>query len=99
MMSPIAFDKMTISKENQYVQPEKIGTLDYSSFYVPLRNKQKTTLGLCQHIPYFEKSKDVDSEVSSFLVTLLNVYAFLFLCAGIISFFNFELHHASASLY
>lgn len=85
-MSPIAFDKMTISKENQYVQPEKIGTLDYSSFYVPLRNKQKTTLGYV-NIPYFEKSKDVDSEVSSFLVTLLNVYAFLFLCAGIISFF------------
>jgi len=86
MMSPIAFDKMTISKENQFVQPEKIGTLDYSSFYVPLRNKQKTTLGYV-NIPYFEKSKDVDSEVSSFLVTLLNVYAFLFLCAGIISFF------------
>lgn len=86
MMSPIAFDKMTISKENQFVQPEKIGTLDYSSFYVPLRNKQKNTLGFV-NIPYFEKSKDVDSEVSSFLVTLLNVYAFLFLCAGIISFF------------
>lgn len=85
-IAPLAMDAFMSQDANQIVLQEHIGTLDYSSFYIPLRNRERKTIGYL-HIPYFEKSNDVNKEVSSFLVTLLNVYAFLLLCAGIVSFF------------
>lgn len=85
-IDPVALDKMLIERENQFIQKEHIGRLTYSSFYIPLRNKEKIVLGYL-NIPYLQKSQDVQKEVSSFLITILNVYAFLLICAGIISFF------------
>ncbi|HRG89578.1 MAG TPA: ATP-binding protein, partial [Chitinophagales bacterium] len=38
-------------------------------------------------IPYFERSKNVDDEVSSFLVALMNVYVFLLICAAVLAYF------------
>lgn len=85
-IAPLAMDIFSSQDANQIVLQEHIGSLDYSSFYIPLRNRDRKTIGFL-HIPYFEKSNDINKEVSSFLVTLLNVYAFLLLCAGIVSFF------------
>ena len=85
-INPVAFHKLLFDRENQVILNEHIGDFSFSSFYIPLRNKEREVLGYL-HIPYLQKSQDIHQEVASFLITILNVYAFLLLCAGIVSFF------------
>jgi nitrogen fixation/metabolism regulation signal transduction histidine kinase len=86
IINPVAYHKLLFDRENQLILKEHIGKFSFSSCYIPLRNKERAVLGYL-HIPYLQKSQDIQKEVSAFLITILNVYAFLLLCAGIVSFF------------
>ena len=85
-MDPAAFHKLSVDHETQYTQQEKIGKLSYTASYAPIRNKAGVTVAFLD-VPYFEKSKTIDDEVSSFLVTLMNAYVFLLLCAAALAYF------------
>jgi two-component system nitrogen regulation sensor histidine kinase NtrY len=85
-IDPAAFRKLSIDHETQYTQQEKIGKLSYTASYAPIRNKSGATVAYLD-VPYFEKSKTIDDEVSSFLVTLMNAYVFLLLCAAALAYF------------
>lgn len=85
-MDPTAFRKLSIDHETQYTQQEKIGKLSYTASYAPVRNRSGATVAFL-NVPYFEKSKTIDDEVSSFLVTLMNAYVFLLLCAAALAYF------------
>lgn len=83
-LNPEALNELQKSTVNQFEKSEKIGALSFSSFYTNLRGNNKQIIGYL-NIPYFEKTNDINKEVSSFLVTLMNVYVFLFLCAVLFS--------------
>jgi two-component system nitrogen regulation sensor histidine kinase NtrY len=85
-MDPTAFHKLSVEHETQYTQQEKIGKLSYTASYAPIRNKAGVAVAYLD-VPYFEKSKTIDDEVSSFLVTLMNAYVFLLLCAAALAYF------------
>ena len=85
-MDPTAFRKLSIEHETQYTQQENIGKLSYTASYAPIRNKAGVAVAYLD-VPYFEKSKTIDDEVSSFLVTLMNAYVFLLLCAAALAYF------------
>ncbi|MCW3125701.1 MAG: histidine kinase [Bacteroidetes bacterium] len=85
-MDPIAFKKMAHDHETQFTQQENIGGLKYTASYAPIRNKAGTTIAYL-NVPYFEKSKTINDEVSSFLITLMNAYVFLLLCAAVMAYF------------
>jgi len=85
-MDPIAFEELGMEHETQYTQQEKIGKLSYTASYAPIRNKAGATVAFLD-VPYFEKSKTIDDEVSAFLVTLMNAYVFLLLCAAALAYF------------
>jgi len=85
-MEPTAFHKLSIEHETQYTQQENIGKLTYTASYAPIRNANGATVAFL-NIPYFEKSKTIDDEVSAFLVTLINAYVFLLLCAAALAYF------------
>jgi signal transduction histidine kinase len=85
-MDPNAFHKLSVDHETQYTQQERIGKLSYTASYAPIRNRAGTTVAYLD-VPYFEKSKTIDDEVSSFLVTLMNAYVFLLLCAAALAYF------------
>lgn len=85
-MDPTAFRRLGMEHETQYTQQEKIGKLSYTASYAPIRNKAGATIAFLD-VPYFEKSKTIDDEVSSFLVTLMNAYVFLLLCAAALAYF------------
>ena len=85
-MDPKAYLKMSKDREAQYTQQEHIGKLSYTASYAPIRNKAGATIAYLD-VPYFEKSKTIDDEVSSFLVTLMNAYVFLLLCAAALAYF------------
>ena len=85
-MEPTAFHKLSVEHETQYTQLENIGKLSYTASYAPIRNANGVTVAYL-NVPYFEKSKTIDDEVSSFLVTLINAYVFLLLCAAALAYF------------
>ncbi len=85
-MNDKAFYNLAIKKKVQFLQNETIGTLQYSSIYLPVRTAAGKTIGFL-NIPYFSSQNDLNQEISNFIVALINFNAFIFLLAGIIAFF------------
>lgn len=83
-MDPTAFFQLTSNQKIRYEQKEYIGALRYNSLYMPIADAQQNPEGFLQ-IPYFSSERDKNQEISFFLVTLLNLIAFIFLMAGMIS--------------
>jgi len=62
-------------------QDESIGNLEYTAAYQPLKDMEGKTLAY-MGIPYYAQHRELRSEVTDFMSTLLNVYVFLLLIAG-----------------
>ncbi len=65
-------------------QFESIGELRYRTAYVPVRNVDGKAIAY-MGLPYYSKQRDLRDDVSAFMGTLLNVYVFLLLIAGVIA--------------
>ncbi len=66
------------------LQDEKIGNLEFTSIYQPLRNSHGELFGYIQ-IPSFSSEYELRSQISRFVVILVNIIAFIFLISGIIA--------------
>ena len=86
MMNPIAYYNVKTLRKIQHVQYEKTGRLKYLSIYVPVKSDDRN-LQAYINIPYFTSSRDLNQEISNFLVTIINLNAFIFLIAGVIAVF------------
>ena len=85
-INPAAYYHLNFLKEVQHVQEEEIGNLSYFSIYAPVRD-EKGVMYAYLNIPYFESQNNLQDEISNFLVTIINLNAFIFLVAGIIALF------------
>lgn len=85
-MDPLAFYHLKKLKDVQFFQEQKIGQLTYLNNYVPVRNEVGNEYAYL-NIPYFESESKLEEEISNFLVTIINLNAFIFLIAGIIALF------------
>ena len=85
-MQPLAYFKMSCDKETWYIQTEKIGELPFLSAYVPVLDDTGETM-FYLNLPYFATEQNLRAEISSFMVTLVNVYVLLLILAGVIAFF------------
>jgi len=85
-MDPVAFYHLSKLKDVQFFQEQKIGSLTYLSNYVPVRDEIGREYAYL-NIPYFESQNKLQDEISNFLVTIINLNAFIFLVAGIIALF------------
>nr|MDQ6902777.1 HAMP domain-containing histidine kinase [Bacteroidota bacterium] len=85
-MDPTAYFHLNKLKDVQFSQEQKIGSLDYLSNYVPVRDEAGNEYAFL-NIPYFESQNNLQDEISNFLVTIINLNAFIFLVAGIIALF------------
>ncbi len=85
-MDPVAFFHLNKLKDVQFFQEQKIGDLEYLSNYVPVRDETGKEYAYI-NIPYFESQNKLQDEISNFLVTIINLNAFIFLVAGIIALF------------
>lgn len=85
-MDPIAFYHLNKMKDVQFFEEQNIGTLQYLNNYVPVRNEAGKEYAYL-NIPYFESQTKLQDEISNFLVTIINLNAFIFLIAGIIALF------------
>jgi len=85
-MNPYTYFDLENNKGARETVQEQIGNLSYLSTYAPIRNQQGEAVAYIG-IPYFERNKEIDTEVSSFLVALMNVYVFILICAALLAYF------------
>ncbi len=83
-MDPQAFYHLGRLRQVQYIQEEKVGTFSYLSIYAPVRNAAGQVEAYV-NIPYFPSKPELRQEISNFLVTIINLNAFIFLIAGLIA--------------
>ena len=83
-MDPTAYHYMNRLRRIQHVQEERYGQLEYLSVYKPLFDRQRNRVGFI-NIPYFASTMGLKQEISNFLVAIINLNAFNFLIAGLIS--------------
>ena len=85
-MNPVAFNHLSQQKEIQFFQKENIGNLSFMSNYVPVIDAGGNNYAYL-NIPYFTSQTKLRQEISNFLVTIINLNAFIFLIAGIVALF------------
>jgi two-component system, NtrC family, nitrogen regulation sensor histidine kinase NtrY len=85
-MHPLAFYHLSRMRQVQRVQEENVSSLQYLSIYSAVRDKNGVVRKYL-NIPYFSSQIDLRQEISNFLVTIINLNAFIFLIAGIIALF------------
>lgn len=83
---PLAFYHLNRQRQVQYVQQEKLAALSYLSIYAPIRDREGRVYAYL-NIPYFLSQRELKQEISNFLVTIINLNAFIFLIAGVIALF------------
>jgi signal transduction histidine kinase len=85
-MDPKAFYYLSQMNEIQHVQKESISNLSYLSVYAPVRDENGKAYAYLS-IPYFTSEQELHQEISNFIVTVINLNAFIFLIAGLIALF------------
>jgi signal transduction histidine kinase len=85
-MDPVAFYHLNTLKEVQFFKNDQIGKLNFVSNYIPVLDGSGHEY-VYLNIPYFTSETKLKQEIANFLVTIINLNAFIFLIAGIISLF------------
>lgn len=85
-MDPGAFYHLGRLRQVLHVQDENIGDYSYFSIYSPVRTDSGQVYAYV-NIPYFSSKPELRQEISNFLVTIINLNAFIFLIAGLIALF------------
>lgn len=86
-INPVAFYHVNRLKQVEWVQDESIGDFTYLSIYAPVRKEKSGNVYAYLSIPYFTSQQELNQEISNFIVTVINLNAFIFLIAGIIALF------------
>jgi signal transduction histidine kinase len=81
---PVAYQKMIVEHNSLLIHEEEIGTMKFASGYLPMYNDQGTLLGYI-NLPYFARQDELKREISSFLVTFVNIYIVLILFGAMLS--------------
>ncbi len=84
IMRPDAFYKLNGLGKSILIQDETVADLQYLSAYLPLRDEQGVTAGYI-NVPFFSSEKDLKFQISNIVVTLINLYAFIFLISSLIT--------------
>ncbi len=83
-MSPSAYMALHhMGRENFVQENEMLGNLSYKTAYLPMRYQGESLAYL--GLPYYSENSRTQSDASTFMGTLLNVYVFLLLIAGMIA--------------
>ena len=83
-MEPRAYYNLSQKEHVEYSQTESITTLHYLSLYNMLRYKNGKAYAYL-NIPYFTSRPELNKEISNFIVTIVNLNAFIFILGGLIA--------------
>jgi methyl-accepting chemotaxis protein len=85
-MNPEAYYNVHRLRAVQSVSEEKMGKISYLSIYCPVRDNEGNARAYL-NIPSYTTQEELKQEISNFLVTIINLNAFIFLVAGAIALF------------
>lgn len=85
-MNYSAFTQLKHFQSYKIIQKEHIGELTYYSAYAPLVNDQNNMLGFV-NLPFFSNEDLLTEDISSIIVTFINVYLLLILLSVIMAVF------------
>jgi two-component system nitrogen regulation sensor histidine kinase NtrY len=85
-MNPLAYYRLYKLWQVQTVTDETVGKIDYLSIYSPVRDEAGRAIAFL-NIPSYTSQTELKQEISNFLVTVINLNAFIFLVAGAIALF------------
>ncbi|MEO5681353.1 MAG: ATP-binding protein [Chitinophagaceae bacterium] len=85
-ISPQAFYNLHNKSYIQFISDEQMGKVSYQSIYSPVRDAAGNAYAYL-NIPSFDSQTELKREISNFLVTIINLNAFIFLIAGAIALF------------
>jgi signal transduction histidine kinase len=80
LMNPQAFLSLKEEHQGLFITKENIGTLVYSSAYIPFHNEDGRVVAFI-NLPHFAHEELLKSESSSWMATLMNVYTLIFVLA------------------
>lgn len=86
LLNPAAFSHLRNEHQSLYIAKEKIGSLEYSSAYLPFHNKEGVSIAFI-NLPYFARVEVLRSEISSLLMTLMNVYTLIIVLSVLVILF------------
>ncbi|MBK8808151.1 MAG: GHKL domain-containing protein [Bacteroidales bacterium] len=81
-----AFERVALKKKPKFVYEESIGELSYLSAYTVLTNKNNKTLAYI-NLPYFSKQDVFTEQISSVIITILNIFVILIVISTIVAVF------------
>lgn len=84
LMSSEAYHQIAVNQRTFFVTTEQIGKYRYLSAYIPFRNKNNELMAYI-NLPYFAREHELRQEISSFLVTFVNIYIILTALAVLVS--------------
>ncbi len=85
-MEPMAYYQMHINARSQFIQEEKVGELPYQAIYLPINDDNSKVMAYIG-IPNFDQKEELRQEMSTFVVTLVNMYIVFFLISGALAIF------------
>ncbi len=85
-MNPTAYYNIHNLNSIQFFNSEEMGKISYLSIYGPLRDENGEAYAYL-NIPSFRTEDELKDEISKFLITIINLNAFIFLVAGTIALF------------
>ncbi|MBN2274281.1 MAG: GHKL domain-containing protein [Bacteroidales bacterium] len=88
-MNSVAYRKMTVEKQAEFVNHESIGNLSYLSAYVPYLNAENKLVAYL-NLPYFTKQDVLNKDISTLTVAIINVYVLLILMTIAVAVFISE---------
>lgn len=80
LMDVTAYNELANNEKLLFIQNEKIGNYEYLSAYVPFRNSQNNLIAYL-NLPYFARQSELQVEITTFLVALVNIYVLFFVLA------------------
>lgn len=83
-LNPSAYRGLIQDNKAEWLQKEQIGEMEYLSAYVPFKNDDNKVLAYL-NLPYFAKHNELQKEISSFLVSTINIYVGIFVLALLVS--------------
>jgi signal transduction histidine kinase len=86
IIRPDAYRHLFLEHESVFIQDESLGKLKYLSCYVPIRDEYGDAVAYL-NVPFFASEKNLKTQISNILVTLINLYAFIFLISSIFTGF------------
>jgi two-component system, NtrC family, nitrogen regulation sensor histidine kinase NtrY len=84
--NPEALKLLLEDKENETLQEENIGLLNYKTVYMNVKDKNNTLLGIVG-VPYFNANNQFENQIKDVISSILSVFIFLFVVLLIISYF------------